>query len=76
MDLGVDMEPTEDDKAKIYQRINRFGKQGAQEGNKKKKISIDDMLKTVVSDAGWCWVGTVFVTPLHGENCQLLCVWL
>ena len=41
--------PTENDKAKISHRIDRFGKQGGMDGNKntKKKISIDDMLKTV-----------------------------
>ncbi len=42
---------TQEDKAKIDLRINRFGKQGFNnEGNKntRKKISIDDLVKSVV----------------------------
>ena len=35
------------DKAKISQRIDRFGKQGGAEN--RKKLSIDDLLKSVVS---------------------------
>lgn len=35
------------DKAKLSQRIDRFGKQGMAEA--KKKLSIDDLLKSVVS---------------------------
>jgi len=55
------MEPTENDKAKISLRIDRFGKQGGSEGNKnvKKKISIDDMLKTVSFSLVLC--GTLFI---------------
>ena len=36
------------DKAKISQRIDRFGKQGVM-NESKKKLSIDDLLKSVVS---------------------------
>lgn len=46
------MEPSADTKSKISQRINRFGRQGLAEGNKnvRKKISIDDLVKTLVRD--------------------------
>ena len=39
---------SQEDKARINQRINRFGKQVGNDGNKK-KLSIDDMVKSVVS---------------------------
>ncbi len=62
------IEPTAADKARISQRINRFGRQGASEGNKhaKKKVSIDDMLKTVVSGLLMClWLGGLIPMLIH-----------
>lgn len=46
---------SQEDKAKISNRIDRFGKQGMSEGNMKvrKKLSMDELLKSVVSE----WVG-------------------
>lgn len=48
---GMSVAVTQQDKAKISQRINRFGKQGASEGNMnyRKKLSVDELVKSVVS---------------------------
>lgn len=46
---GMSMPVSQEDKAKINQRIDRFGKQGTSEGKSRKKLSIDEMVKSVVS---------------------------
>lgn len=48
---GMSVAVTQQDKAKISQRINRFGKQGTSEGNMnyRKKLSVDELVKSVVS---------------------------
>ena len=45
---GTGKPVSQEDKAKISQRINRFGKQGGFDANRK-KLSIDDLVKSVVS---------------------------
>ena len=42
---------TQEDKARMSNRIDRFGKQGTSEGNMnaRKKLSIDELVKSVVS---------------------------
>ena len=57
---GMAKPVTQEDKAKISQRINRFGKQGVPEGNRK-KLSINDLVKSVVSVLGYT-VGPNFIS--------------
>lgn len=51
----IDNQPSapisQEDKAKISSRIDRFGKQGMSEGNMntRKKLSMDELVKSVVS---------------------------
>lgn len=50
--LSVAEEPSAEDKRRLSERAQRFGKQGAAEGNMsiKKKMSIDELLRrTLVS---------------------------
>ena len=65
---------TQEDKAKINQRINRFGKQGGFESNKKKKLSIDTLVKSVVRNYGIlcvCALLTVHVCVHVQTSCNV-----
>lgn len=52
----IDNQPSaplsQEDKARISNRIDRFGKQGKSEGNAstRKKLSMDELVKSVVSE--------------------------
>lgn len=52
--FSVNEEPSAEDKKRLNERVQRFGKQGSAEGNKniKKKISIDELLKRTLTSGG------------------------